>query len=356
MPSTTASILRGLGLRDTFRLRSTIAAAFLSAALMVGAPAAEHPPMDHQGAGLVLADGDKIWGTHCNVGAFHVPVGVNVRVLSFDGSDQETGRMEVFARTITIEGTLNGDGAGFTGGGGGGGGGGSTSGNTQGGAGGQGAYPGFAGNSGSNGSSSFPPQNGIGGNGGRGDGPHGGRANADPGSILREGGYAGPAGNLDLSTDDSTRRGSGGAGSNGIPLFGGGGGGMGGAEIRLVAEELLALGPAGVVSANGLLGANANGKPGGFSLPAQTGSHASPGQPRGGAGAGGGILLRCNTAGLLFINDGARIRSSGGAGLVNGGTVKVFHSGAAPAFPEGSVIAGRLFFSRPVERSAWIAR
>ena len=48
--------------------------------------AADHPPADHAGADLTLADGDRIWGLHTGVATFSVPAPATVFVAHYDGA------------------------------------------------------------------------------------------------------------------------------------------------------------------------------------------------------------------------------------------------------------------------------
>jgi hypothetical protein len=317
--------------------------------------ATDHPPQDHGGADLVLGEGDRIWGLHTGIRHFEVPAGVRALVRPFDGSDGATGRVEVVAEEIVIDGTLDATGAGFTGGGGGGGSGGDSGGP---GLGGHGAYPGFDGQQGAGGGG-----NGHAGAGSAsGIGASGGTTQSVAGGTGADGGYAVAGGNGDLTTDSSTQRGSGGGGGGGAGVEpmgstsiggGGGAGGSGGGEIRLVPTRFLRIGSIGRLLANGLLGGNGRlggsvpGPDGGWVAVHETGTGGTGtggggNGGDGGSGAGGGVFIDLSLGAAADLAPSAVIESLGGRGeTTNGGTVKVFHFGAAPALPQ--ISAGRVF-------------
>lgn len=346
--------------------------------------AAEFPPADHAGADLILADGDIIWGDHTNVATFRIPSGASVSVKGYDGSNADTGRVEIFAADIEIEGTLSALGAGYTGGGGGGG---------------ESGTPGFGGYSGFEGTayvltvmdcgltSSAVTQ--LAGSGAQGDGPGG--QDGGPGkrsftnftctglSVFFQafaglpGRYgAGPDPNNDTTTDDSLQMGSGGSGGGGgsttLSLgdfqFGGGAGGNGGGIIRLVPNDSFHLGAAGVLTADGAWGNLRSGADGGDALPVV---EFYPGPDPdfatvGGAGSGGGICI--DLRGLASPNDatfasGASVSSQGGKGgpvATSGGTVKVLTPGAPDTLSNLTILAGRIVapgFTVPSAVVAW---
>ena len=83
--------------------------AWLVVVIVRGAEAATLVGGDYAGADLVPADGDVLEGTFTNVGTFHVPAAARVRV-------QDRVPLVVEADTILVEGILDGNAAGRTGG------------------------------------------------------------------------------------------------------------------------------------------------------------------------------------------------------------------------------------------------
>ena len=207
------------------------------------------------------------------------------------------------------------------------------------------------------------------------------------------GGYAAAAGNGDSSVDESLRMGSGGGGGSGgasayEPFYssvggsgGGGAGNRGGGYVVLVASEHLlmdgAISSKGRALAAGTGGPGSDGQFGGWQCDLQgsggNGGHASAAGVSsgasgvagyfvdelntcidrqcgdngsgavlggdggsGGPGAGGGVLLKAPSLEL-----GGTIDATGGLAASNGGTVKVFHQGAAPSTAD--ISAGRTF-------------
>ena len=73
---------------------------------------------DQAGADLTCANGDLIFGTISNCGIFKIPSGAVVYLIPWDGSTPGLGEAEVQAKSIIIEGTLQGFACGFGGGGG----------------------------------------------------------------------------------------------------------------------------------------------------------------------------------------------------------------------------------------------
>lgn len=64
----------------------------------------------------------------------------------------------------------------------------------------------------------------------------------------------------------------------------------------------------------------------------------------GGSGAGGGILLKCETLGGMVFDPGATISNVGGGGMIqNGGTVKLFYIGSGPSESGVNIYTGRKF-------------
>lgn len=349
--------------------------------------AADFPPQDHAGADLVLQDGDVVWGIHENIGQFSIPANATVFVSPYDGnSSGSRGMVEINAFDIEIAGSLNAQGAGYSGGGGGGGGGftgfgGSLGGSfivTAGGEGGAGAYdlslvkgkdgerPEFV-------CCLFTYEPGVGGAGAPGDGPFGGLSidisdsfegnytPLDPGnaSLFNYGGYAGPRENQDNSIDDSTNMGSGGAGLFGYPSSasnsesnGGKAGGNGGGSIRLIAANNFILAHNASIRADGALGndgepkgflsgANVGGGDGGNAVPPVLSG--GPGSP----GAGGGILIKLKANGTGLIASGSVITSMGGRDInesisINGGTIKIFSEGTLTIDENSDLRASRM--------------
>jgi len=357
--------------------------------LAFGIPAlcycAEYPPQDHGGANVFLQDGDVIWGEHTNVGVFSVANGARVIIRPYDGDtpSQPYGQLAVEAHVVIVAGNLDAAGSGYTGAGGGGGGAGSWPG--LGGTGGAARYiarfagstslSGYGGADGCPGSLSGCGFSTGGGAGRDGDGPFAGvyeyHFNEDRLEWERaSGGYAAKEANGDTSIDDSLLIGSGacsGAGGFGLREdagpgtagYGGASGGSGGGKIRLHARDLLEIRDGSVITADGTMG-----RPRNPAVPATgPGAHGSPGADAwppdpnvvinmtdwlvtGGAGAGGGILLRCDTPGGLELAPTARISSLGGGAsrlTVNGGTVKLFYSGVDPETSGVLIEAGRVY-------------
>ncbi len=304
-----------------------------------------HLPKDHQGADLILADGDVIWGMHSNIGRFEIPEGATVTVAPYDGFPQsEKGRVDIGAQSIEIAGTLTASGSGYSGGGGG--------------AGctyiinGIFSIPSYGGtaaylqvvNGGTDAHFSNP------GDGGNGDGEFAGQGSTDEAHNGMDGGYNAPEGTGEILRDESVQMGSGGGGGAGgvrgirrvgiwHPGDGGGGGGNGGGAIVLRASEELQITYTAQIEANGWFGGNAY-KPynyvtniyGGNAVPPEEGLAGDVSDSRGGRGAGGGILINAESAQTVTIESGASITSLGGGGQKsNGGIVKLF----LPAFHEG---------------------
>jgi hypothetical protein len=332
--------------------------------------AAEHPPANHAGADLKLANGDVIWGNHTDIGTLTIPDGAVVTVKPYDGtwrvgnSEPESGTLRVTARRIEINGTLGATGAGFAGGGGGGG----ASGTDV-------PYPGFGGVArystgisgealkATNGTVSWCGtsvwfngcQFGGGGKGSRGDGPDGGINEGVANSEWERacGGYASGRGagfNEDSSTDESVLMGSGGSGGRGGNASGGGGGlfgsvyfggfggsagGSGGGKLSLNATESFTLGPNATIEADGTMGqpqtlptGTALGVNGQNATQPYAGGTTYPTNWNltGGAGSGGGILIKCTAPNGLDLSPTAIVSTLGGGDLVqNGGTVKIFY-------------------------------
>jgi len=306
----------------------------------------------------------------------HLIVRGTVRVAAV-GETETGGMLWLEADRITVEGTLDASNAGYAGAGGGGGGGGGSRQAPHGASapGGEGAQSGSE--SAACGSDKFGAKGGAGGSGA---GSYGGSAGGGggcntpdfhnkgkPGAAGQAGGYAAPGVNGDESTDNAVQPGSGGAGGgggsgggngNGEGGGGGGGGGAGGpggGSVLLLATDSLVLsgtilttGGQGGDGAGGTTGKKTGDKTGsggdggvGGSAAAQGVSAGGAGGPHegsgtdggkggaGGSGAGGGVLLRCEAVDALIITGTVDARA-GGAGIVNGGTIKVRYDGTPP--------------------------
>ncbi|NOZ00384.1 MAG: fibronectin type III domain-containing protein, partial [Deltaproteobacteria bacterium] len=352
---------------------------------------------DHDGADWTPSNGEEIGGIHKNIGTFMVSKGTTVFVAGYNGASG--GRLEIYAKDILIEGTLSAEGKGFgAGGGAGGGGAGDDDGNGGtglGGGGGPGSAGGNAGASGVNGGDTAG-SGGKGGVGGSGGGKYGGsggaggnggawRKSGSPGTNGAKGGYAASQGQGDGTTDESLEMGSGGGGggggggsgamaqagadAGGVGGGGGGAGNKGGGLLKLYADDSLVV--TGVVSTKGLSAGTGNGGsgtnsggcynaspggngggggsasgagssiggPGGSSSGCDGSYHGGSGGS-GGSGAGGGVLLYCPVPGGIDVS-GAIDARGGGNDASNGGTVKIFYGGNAPA--SGNIKAGRLY-------------
>lgn len=203
---------------------------------------AMHPPSDHAGQDLFLKDGAKIWGSHTGVGILLIPATATVSILPYDPAIAGSGTLDVEAETIIIEGSLDANGAGFTGGGGG--------------QGGPGQVPAgpyvLAGVEGISGKGRYAGFSSFGRYGMVGDGPFGGLVLDVSGH--RDGGYLAYESNGDETTDTLVVMGSGGSGGTGSDGYGGSygfqcgagaggrggdGGGPGGGAISLFATKSL---------------------------------------------------------------------------------------------------------------------
>lgn len=344
--------------------------------LLLGAAAVadDYPPMDHGGASLTLADGDRIWGEHTGLSRFDVPSTATVTVRPYmpDTPEvQNTGLLIVRADEIHVAGTIDATGAGYTGGGG------------------------WGGDKGVAKICDTCPEivYESATEGPRGQARYGGSEPDGPAKGVnagQDGGYDSPAANTDTTTEPVVLMGSGGAGGNGgestppdpIPWQegstsggGGGGGGPGGGAISLFAETSLII--TGQLLTRGEVGEN--GYHGEEALLADTcdiddifnrpclAHHESEGgtggstdagfqQPRdglggrngdgslaqsGGAGAGGGIVLYCEVPGGIAAL--GVMNAFGGRGqTINGGTIKIFYRAPLSIEP-GSIFAPRLY-------------
>lgn len=360
------------------------------------ASAADHPPANHNGANLTLANGDRIWGLHTNISTFSLPAGRKASVRAFEASVAGSGTLEIQANNIQIDGRLDATAAGHSGGGGGGGGGGSAFGSAGanvaglGGAGGPAAGDASAGAGGLPGNTSANSAGGAGGFGGSGGGPFAGPAgqgasgvagfNGGDGLKAANGGYAGAGKNGDFSTDQSLLMGSGGGGGGGgagggvnsqtiKQAAGGGGGGgaggMGGGWVKLIAQSqlringaVLSRGTGGTHGVNGIWAnpnlPDATGGAGGAGGAAGSWGTSSAGLPGGGirltgghggdggTGAGGGILLSCAANNGMSLPSALLDVRGGNRSALNGGTIKIFFNGQNP-LATARLFAGRIY-------------
>jgi hypothetical protein len=213
---------------------------------------------DYGGTDLLLNDGDIIGGIFTNVGKFEIPAGATVLCT-------QDVKLEIHAREIYINGTLNADGAGSIGGFGDGGSGAGVGGGSGGGAASGGGGGGYGG---------------IGGAGGGNSGGAGGINFGKLDTVL-------PPVDADIS------KGSGGGGGASSKSLGGSGGG----SIFFEAENNMYI--SGSLTAKGLAGASTTGAKSGGA----------------GGGAGGGILLYLSsTENVLTITNTATLTVDGGAG------------------------------------------
>ncbi len=326
-------------------------------------PAADFPPQDHGGNHLILMEGDRIWGTHTGVKDFIVTG--NIDIFHYDDDfTTGAGMLEIYAENIEIEGTLDLVGAGYTGGGGGAG---------------EGDLKGTYGKrkyherNGSSCNNSLCP-----------DGPATRLENGG------DGGYNELAINTDNTTDFTLLMGSGGGPGLGGDIFGplefnlgggggGGGGGSGGGKVYLSATESIAISGSiltkGTTGQNGTDGTPSKGCIGPITCTPGDGGHGGdvlpPGEGLGGkggdslgfgfrpgrdgrdggAGAGGGILLKCDTPGGLSIS-GLLDARGGRDQYTNGGTVKIFTPDPFQPAP-GTIHAGRVYIATGPEVSGW---
>jgi len=220
---------------------------------------------DHEGADWT-PDGDTIAGVHYGIGTFTVSNGATATINT--GSE-----LEVYADTVSVVGTIQGDGKGYAGGG-----------------------TGADGSGAGGGHEGAEEDCTYGGGGGAGYGGGGGNAGGGPTSGL---------GGIEYGTSDDIEisMGSGGGG----PHILSGTGGRGGGSVVLFSNTLTVT---GTITCNG---ANASG----------VGA---------GGGAGGGILLvggTLTTTGTLTTNGGNGTASGGagggGGGGGSGGRIKIFY-------------------------------
>lgn len=345
-----------------FRIFTTFSCLFYLTILVYQSPA-QGELTDHGGGDLLIAEDSTLYGEHININNFVISALSTLSVSHYDPTTTMTGRLIIHANTIVIEGVIQASGVGYTGGGGGQGGG--FTGDV-----GNGRYPGFDGNYGS---------------GSLGDGMA---------VSFGEGGYNVPRLNTDESTDDSLLMGSGGLGGSGGSSDGagagggGGGGGCGGGFVQLYAEHRLVL--SGKVLTNGVLGQNGGdgdastgrcfpnpnypwmteyiagvGGIGGNAWPPGDGLGGygdsnlgcdSVGSRGGGgwSGAGGGVLLKCESFNGLNIT--GEINALGGGPIdseLNGGSLKIFSP--SPVFLGGADIkVGRLYVDAPpLQQVGW---
>lgn len=293
---------------------------------------------DHGGSNWVIASGTYIASNHFNIGEVTIATGATVYVQKY--LNCQYGFVQIQASSIAITGILEASGAGYPGGNGGSGGVGASTdlgngGNGSAGIVGTGPYGGVNGYAGTGGNNAWK------------DGTGGGR-----------GGMGGYATNAALQGDTSTNEavnmgsgggggGGGGAGYRGYTCSSGGGGGgagnRGGGWIALhatnsivVRGSVLAKGKA-AEAGNGANGTNGNPGQGGAGGSATAVGQSYPGNGGplvneacwsgrngdfGGAGAGGGILLK---ASFVDLRDALIDNRGGGNVVTNGGTIKVFY-------------------------------
>ena len=300
---------------------------------------------DHGGSNWVIATGTYIASNHYNIGTVTIATGATVSVQAYDGS--KYGWVSVNASNITVLGTIDASGAGYRGGNGGTGGNGSSSDDSS----------GTPGTSGSSGEGSY-----------MGSGGFAGIAGYDAGLGINEikrwgfsggsgqaGGYAIASGQGDVSTNESVLMGSGGGGGGGGGSGwrwrdcsdgggGGGGGNPGGGSISLITSNILVI--HGAIITKGLALSRGNGVNGQNGIPSGygggggsrdgsgqssggsganvPGTNCYPGGSgsNGGAGAGGGILLKADAVDTV---GGAIDNRGGGNVTTNGGTLKIFY-------------------------------
>ncbi|MCX7013533.1 MAG: right-handed parallel beta-helix repeat-containing protein [Candidatus Sumerlaeota bacterium] len=363
--------------------RARLALGIVWFVLLVNAFATDYPPADHGGGDLTLANGDRIWGAHTNLGHFTIPGSATVTVRPYGSGVAGSGLVQVHANDVVVAGVLDASGAGHAGGGGSGGGGGSAAAYFGGGGGlgangGAAARDGQAGAKGSNGAVGVNLPGGAGAAGGAGGGAYAGvggtggagaaKASGGAGVAGADGGYLGLCVNGDFSSDESVTMGSGaggggggtGGGSDSFSYGGGGGGGgaggAGGGCVMLFAATSMNLTGGTIRTAGALGGAGQAGLPGhtddgynhayggdgglgGAAEPAGSGTGGAGGAgmaivggarnggagAKGGKGAGGSILLKCDSAGRMNLSN-ANFDARGGNGLsTNGGTIKIFY-------------------------------
>jgi len=78
----------------------------------------------------------------------------------------------------------------------------------------------------------------------------------------------------------------------------------------------------------------------------------------GGSGAGGGILLKCESLHGSVLEPGATITNLGGSDMVqNGGTVKIFYHQNRPSEAGVTILTGRKFVSgtQSAAQASWSA-
>ncbi len=300
---------------------------------------------DHDGANWAITNGTYIASNHYNIGTVTISSGVTAYVKQY--ASGQYGWIQISASNITILGTLDASGAGYRGGNGGNGGTGSS-------------YDSSSGTSGSIGVGGEGPYAGAGGGAGLAGYDAGLGANeikrcGFSGGIGLAGGYAVTNGQGDVSTNEVVWMGSGGGGAGGggsgwrwlSSSDGGGGGGAGnpgGGSISLMASNVVIV--HGAIVAKGWTqrcgngGTGLNGSPSGAG--GTGGNRDAAGQSMGGvganvpntycyaggpgnvggAGAGGGVLLK----GDLIDLQGGNIDNRGGGDLIsNGGTLKMFY-------------------------------
>jgi hypothetical protein len=355
----------------TFKFYIVVILCFFSSDLYSASDLSKYDPIDHHGEDLIIEENTTLYGEHININNFHVATSTTLSILPYDPLVTYSGRLVIHANAIDVKGAIDASGAGYTGGGGGRGSGGR--GNEYESVPGYGRYAGFE------------AENEI---GSFGDGKAAGEKN---------GGYNISSYNTDQTVDDSLLMGSGGKGGNGgltyiyndgYGLGASAGGGAGGGYVKLFAEKQLII--FGKVVTKGMLGESGGdadasigfcftldmlpgnitiyvpgiGGAGGNAWPPGEGlggegddniecdSYAHNGEA-GGSGAGGGVLLKCNTVNGMELT--GEINTLGGSSedpTQNGGTLKVF-SPSPVSLDNCDIHIGRLYVEDSLKQVGW---
>ena len=303
------------GNRYTIALLSVIIVCLLAAPAMAG---------DHGGADWTPANGAEITGVHYNIGTFTVAGGTTVGITHWNEATGDDGFVQIYADTINIAGTLNGDAKGYLGGAG-------AGHYYYGGPGGANWYPEpGTGDGGTHnevdGAGQYPTANhrlSSGGGGG-----YGGEGGLGCSYWTTYSGVGDAAGGDAFGTPDTYQlkigaSGAGGGGGYEIPYKWGGKGGDGGAGILLSAETITITGAITVDGEDG-----------------EDGESGYKGCGGGGGGAGGCILIYAGTLtgdGSLYADagdggdsgDGSIVtggHAAGGAGGGAGGRIKIWYN------------------------------
>lgn len=278
------------------------------------------------GVDWVISTNQTLSGTYYNVGTFRVDAGVTLSLTAFNGSNDETGNLTVYAENIEILGTINGNGTGYPGG----------SGGAAGQRGGNNSQPPTSGGTGGTGGAGLGSGGGSGGSGGGGgnagqswDGGYTPAIEGSPGSSGNSGSYsvAGNAADNELVGMGSGGGGSGGGGGGGglavnAAVFGGSGGtggsgGKGGGVIRLYSFGTLTASGSLTVSGTSGSSGGAGTSWSGTDYYNHHGANGGAAGSIGGSGSGGGILVH----GVSVDLAGGSLTSDGG----NDGEIKLFY-------------------------------